>query len=517
MNKDHVFLNQYNAQIAFTLECFDRVIFKGYLQQLCYLAGVRKFVDYTLRIKRTEFMPWAKLQSERIITHAQKLAKAQNRPYEYLRGTQRKEAVAAGFLRTHPVAEGLVCVLRCLEHCPSFRLVQAQGRPDFAPARPPALVFYFYYLDPQLGLIHIRVPTLFPWTIQIAVNGHDHLAQQMVRAHMGFEQHDNAFVQIDHPDEAQQLADDFLDTLTPTRLRQLALDVLPPLGDVLTTMTPYWVIDQAEFSTDLVFHDPQELAAVYPRLVDHAVLHFKAPDILGFLGRRLYAHFDGEVLTDCKKDRREGVRVKHRMKGNWIKMYDKGGRMLRIETVINNPHEFKVRRKRQRDGQTVMAWVPMNKGVGNLYRYRHASQAANARYLQSLAAVQPSPAAAKDFLRLGEPCRHADRPYAGFNPARSADLTLFQILCQGHFLLNGLVNRDIRQQLFPAAADDPGQRRRASAATGRILKRLHVRGLLLKVPHSRRWHLSPRGRTLFTELLRAHHTLLNPIPYAIAA
>jgi len=517
MNKDHVFLKQYNAQIAFTLECFDRVIFKGYLQQLCYLDGVRQFVDYTLGIKRKDFMAWAKLQSDRIVAHAQQLAQAQHRPYAYLRGNQRKEAVAAGFLRTDPVAEGLVCVLRCLEHCPSFRLVHAQGRPDFAPACPPALVFYFYYLDPQLGLIHIRVPTLFPWTIQIAVNGHDHLAQQMVHAQMGFEQHDNAFVQLDEPAQAQTLADGFLDALTPTRLRQLALGVLPPLHAALTSMAHYWVIDQAEFSTDLVFHDPRQLAALYPRLVDHAALHLKAPDILGFLGRRLYARFDGEVLTDCKKDRREGVRIKHRMKGNWIKMYDKGGRMLRLETVINNPKEFKVRRRRIRDGHSVMVWVPMNKGVGNLYRYRQASQAANGRYLQALAAVQPAPQAAEDFRRLGESCRQAQRPYAGFNPARRADWALFQILCQGHYLLHGLVNADVRRQLFPAANDDPPQRRRASAATGRLLKRLHVRGLLLKIPHSRRWHLSPRGRTLFTELLRAHHTLLNPGPYAHAA
>jgi hypothetical protein len=517
MNKDHVFLQQYNSQIAFTLECFDRVILKGYLRQLSYPAGVRQFVDYTLRIKRKDFMPWAKAQSRRIDDHAKALAQNLNRPYIFLRGKQRKETVAGGILRTHAITEGLVCVLGCLEHCPSFRLIQAKGRPDFVPARPPALVFYFYYLDPTLGLIHIRVPTLFPWPIQIAVNGHDYLAQQMIRAKMGFEQHDNAFVQIDHPQKAQALAEGFLDALTPTRLRQLALKVLPPLDQVLTPMAHYWVIDQAECSTDLVFRDPQQLATLYPRLVDHAVLNFKAPDILGFLGRRLYARFDGEVLTDCKKDRLQGTRVKHRMKGNWIKMYDKGGRMLRIETVINNPHEFKVRRKRIRDGQSVMVWVPMNKGVGNLYRYRQACQAANDRYLQSLAAVKPAPTVAADFRRLGEPCRQADRPYAGFNPARSADLALFQILCQGHYLLHGLVNRDVRQQLFPAAAADPDQSRRASAATGRLLKRLHVRGLLLKVPHSRRWHLSPRGRTLFTELLRAHHTLLSPTPCANAA
>ena len=82
---------------------------------------------------------------------------------------QRKDTVAGGILRTHAIAEGLVCVLGYLEHCPSFRLVQAKGRPDFVWPRPPALD----YLDPALGLIHIRVPTLFPWPIKIAVNGHD--------------------------------------------------------------------------------------------------------------------------------------------------------------------------------------------------------------------------------------------------------------------------------------------------------------------------------------------------------
>ena len=38
-----------------------------------------------------------------------------------------------------------------------------------------------------------------------------------------------------------------------------------------------------------------------------------------------------------------GSRIKHRVKQNWLKMYDKAGLVLRIETVINNPNEFRVR------------------------------------------------------------------------------------------------------------------------------------------------------------------------------
>jgi hypothetical protein len=517
MDSTNAFLAKYTTRIDFTLDCFDRVIFKGHLSGLCFTDGLRRFVDFTLRIRRKDFMPWAKAQSQRIIEHAQALAVKENRPYLYLSGPHRKDQIVADLLRKHPLHEGLVCILRCVEHCPSFRLIHSKGRPDFAPARPPALVFYFYWLDPDLGLIHVRVPTLFPWAIQVAVNGHDSLARRMADARIGFVQEDNTFVELDDPKKAQALADHFVREDWPKRLRRLALCVLPQLKDVLADFEHYWVIDQAEYASDLVFCSRQKLAELYPRLLDHAVLNFQAPDILGFLGRRLHVCYDGEVLSDCKKDRIPGSRIKHRVRNNWIKMYDKRGRVLRIETVINNPSEFKVRRERRRGGEIVMVWAPMNKGVCNLYRYQQIGLAANGRYLAALAVVQPPPEALGDLHRLGESCQHAGRGYAGFNPARQRDLQLFQCLCHGEHLLNGFRNADIRQRLVGSKESDASQRRRRSAATGRILKRLHIRGLLVKVPHSRRWHLSQRGRELLSELLRAHHRFIGHVVANAAA
>jgi hypothetical protein len=517
MNTTHAFLVKYNGSIAGRLSCFDRVVFKGYLPGLTYLAGLRQFVDRDLGIRRIDFMPWAKEHSQAIVEHARTLAEKAGRPYVYLKGQQRKEKVAWDLLRSSRISEGLVCVLSCLEHCPSFRLKQAKGRPDFSPCRPPALVFYFYFLDADLGLLHIRVPTLFPWSIQIAVNGHDYLAQQMLHQGLGFTQEDNVFVELDDPVKAQQLADGFARENWPRRLTALTRGVLPPAPKALERWDHHWVIDQAEYSCDVLFHSKAALAELYPRLIDHAVLYFKAPDILGFLGRRLHTRFDGEVLTDCKKDRLPGMRIKHRVKTNWIKMYDKRALVLRIETVINDPKEFKVRRQRIRDGQRGMVWCPMNKGVANLYRYQEKAHAANDRYLAALANVHQPPAAAKDLHRLGQSCQHAGRSYAGFNPARSGDLSLFACLCQGAFLLNGFRNRDLRPTLFPSPTTDPHELRRRSAAVGRILKRLHVRGLVLKIPHSRRWHLSPRGQQLLTELLRAHHSFSRYPTHAIAA
>ena len=71
--------------------------------------------------------------------------------------------------------------------------------------------------------------------------------------------------------------------------------------------------------------------------------------------------------------------------------------MLRVETVINQPEAFKVRKRVQRIGKPVTEWVPMRKGVANLFRYRDVCLAANGRYLEALAVVDDPSAALKQL------------------------------------------------------------------------------------------------------------------------
>src|SRR5439155_9974415 len=163
----------------------------------------------------------------------------------------------------------------------------------------PQRVLYYYFLDPDFGLMHLRLQTWFPYTLQVYVNGHDWLARQLLQHHSGFVQNDNAFTQLDDPDLAQRLADRFCKLAWPTVLARWARQVNPLLGhDWLKGNDYYWVLDQAEYSTDVLFANRQALADLYPLLLNHAVLNFSAQDILTFLGRRLHPCFDGEVLTD---------------------------------------------------------------------------------------------------------------------------------------------------------------------------------------------------------------------------
>jgi len=107
------------------------------------------------------------------------------------------------------------------------------------------------------------------------------------------------------------------------------------------------------------------------------------------LGRKWHERFDGEVQTRYKSVREPGACIKHFMKRNWLKMYDKLGLLLRVETVINQPGEFKIlRERRHRDGRESLGWFAMCKGVGNLHHYQSQALACNQRYLDALAEVE---------------------------------------------------------------------------------------------------------------------------------
>jgi hypothetical protein len=158
---------------------------------------------------------------------------------------------------------------------------------------------------------------------------------------------------------------------------------------------------------------------LYRALLDYAVRTFTPKDILGFLGRKWDRRFDGEVHTHYENDRWFGTRIKHRMKSNWLKMYDKFGLILRVETVINSPKEFWVyRTRRHRDGTSSVGYYPMTKSVASLVDYQEQALACNRRYLDALAVVDDPTPAYPELRRLTEPKVVEGRSHAGFNPAR---------------------------------------------------------------------------------------------------
>jgi hypothetical protein len=199
-------------------------------------------------------------------------------------------------------------------------------------------------------------------------------------------------------------------------------------------------------------------------------------------------------------------------------MYDKHGSVLRIETIINHPYEFKIRRRGRRDGQQIIGWFPMAKGVANLYRYAEVSLAANARYLQALATVRDPTDAQQDLGKMGNAIRRNGRSYRGFNPIAKLDIALFAAVLRGEHFIMGFRNRDIRRQLFPKTKDALTVRRQGSRVS-RLLKLLHIHQFIAKIPRSRRWRITTKGHRILSTVLKLHYQdypklLMNQVAYA---
>lgn len=498
------FLVKFASLISWSLSCFDRVIFKGHLP-INRAEELQKFVDYVLKLRRCDFMEKTAPQwSERLVEHGKKFAQKYGRTYEYVQGDSDKDAWAKEQRDKHAVKEGLIGVLCVMETCSTFKLGRADKRPIFVAKKVPQRVLYYYFLDPRLGLMHVRLQTWAPFTCQIYVNGHDYLARKLTQQHIPFEQIDNCFTHLGDPQQAQRWASRFAKLPWPKILEKYARQVNPLLHKELKKLSHYWVTDQAEFATDVLFVGQHALAGLFVRLLEFALLTFTPKKVFAYLGRKWHERFDGEVQTRYRSQREPGTCVKHYMKNNWLKMYDKLGRMVRVETVINQPGEFKVFRACQhRDGTASTGWYPMRKGVGNLHHYQSHALACNQRYLEALAAVD-DPTPSYDALHaLTERQRQRGRSYAGFNPARQEETRLFAAVLAGDHIAQGFRNHDIRAALY-SAAKTVKQRRRQSAAVGRMLKRLHVRGLVAKVPRTRRWRLTANGRRVLGDTLHTY-------------
>jgi hypothetical protein len=261
------FAAKFAESIVTTLSCVDRLIFKGHLP----LGGDEQlnnqFVD-RLGIRRKDFLPQLEPLSERLVEHAKSAAVQEGAPYQYLQGQHSKEKLIDQTIRERKLTSGLIAVLCCLENCRTVKLRYGDGKPRLTFTRRPQRVLYYYFLDSEFGRVHVRIETWFPFTIQIYVNGHDWLARQLAKGRAGFVQQDNCFLELDDPAAAQRQADRFFSLAWKSRLHRWAKQVNPLLKEVpwLRGMQYRWVIDQFEYSTDVLFRSRQHLAEVPWRL-----------------------------------------------------------------------------------------------------------------------------------------------------------------------------------------------------------------------------------------------------------
>jgi hypothetical protein len=286
------FIARHADKITGVLSGFDRIICRGHLLPLCHEGGVHGFLARQ-GVLLKDFGRFVETVTAMIRDAAAGVVDARDRPIRYLESSQTsKEELARALLIEHPIRSGPICLLSTLEPCSSWQVWRSRERKhpqELRRRRTKCLHLYTYFLDPEFGFGHVRVQTWMPYQVQIYVNGREWLGRQLDRVRMSYRRADNCFPHLADPDRAQRIFDHMLDLPWRQLLDDLVRRANPALASIIDAVgaSYYWTFHQTEWASDVMFRDAEQLSALYPDLVRHALTNFSSEDIMRFLGKRL--------------------------------------------------------------------------------------------------------------------------------------------------------------------------------------------------------------------------------------
>jgi hypothetical protein len=518
------FILKFGSLIQGVISGADRLVIRGSLRSIQYGFGMMGYLWHK-QVPLTGFGKHAEQLTKQIKEASLAEAGRLQRPVQYLTSSKvDKKTLAEQIALRDGVENGLICVLSCVEPCLSFEVGPnaVKKKLELKHRLRKCLFLYHYWIHPLFGFMSARIQTWFPYQVQIYLNGREWLARQMSSAGVEYIRQENCFPWVADYARAQTLMDEQLKTEWPQQLRAIARQ-LNPLHEEIFAGFPaeyYWSVVESEWATDVGFRGGVELKRLFPRLVEHGMLHFSSADVMQFLGHRVTAqgqvhgNFDGELTTDLKR-RVAGARVKHRVDQNSVKMYDKAhraeGSVLRIEMTMNQEKVFRVYRSSEAEPEGEKKWRRMRRGLADLHRRGEVSQKVNERYLNALAGVDDSARLQEILEPLEERRQWKGRRLRALHPFSPEDGALLEIISGGEFMIRGVSNRDVRDRLFPSPAASAKEAKRRSALVSRKLRLLRAHGILHKIKGRNLYQVSEAGRTILTTFQIARHASANQL------
>jgi len=503
----------YKDKIMGAIKGLDRIRFRGTLRWLANEQGMKTFLG-TSGIRLKEFTEWAKKITADIRQRCDEQCHRQGIETQYLnRSGIDKEALARRIAQEHGISEGAICNFSVLEQCiaPKVKGNKAAQKLELRMMTTKCVHLYRYFDHPNYGFGHVRLQSWAPFNIFICLNGRHWLERQLQKGGIAYVKDGNCFPWIEDISKAQVLMNNQLTVNWSRLLGGLADDLCPGLNRILPFRPEYyWSADETEWATDIMFDSSQALEGLYPSLLHHAMHSSDSPSVMRYFGRRnislsgqIKSRAPQEVMSDYRRFY-EGVRIKHWQNHNSIKMYNKSGRILRIETTINNPRDFKVFRHPDDDQTRPASWQNMRKGVSDLHRRCEVSDQCNQRYADGLAAAKVQEKLKTVVSPACNRITRAGKKYRGLNPWQKQDYQMLTFLAKGDHALSGFRNKDLRRCLYPGSKHlSKTEQRKYSGRTTRRIKLLRVHGLIKKVVNENRYILTTKGNKFANALMNA--------------
>lgn len=483
--------------VTLEVECIDRMYMNVYVPTLQTPGGAAWFFRHV----RGNPVPSSALMAPMTRGFVQAIeAFAQEEGVDLIafkRG-ERKDDRTQQYLREWSGEEGVLYVGKIQEKA---RVMRTQSSTDAATGqRSTQLVaatampnaYYFYLYDDDFGPLFIKFCSYFPYNARLCINGHEYVKRQLDKRGIAYEALDNGILSCEDPETLRKICEEVTDSRIERLLRKWLRRLPHPFtAEDQSAGIRYDIsILQAEFSLTQVFDRPVQGRVFFEEVIRENLDMGRSDQVQLIFNRRITkrtpSRFRTRVITDGVVP---SLHIDY--KKTRIKQYFKEGRALRTETIINDAYDFEVGRR-----------------LGNLEKLKKLGLQANRRLL----CVQRL----SHDCTLGLEAVEALQAPAIVDGQRSAALrfgdrriqALMGALLAFSLLPGGFTNADLRARMAPLMGHSVEE-----WTSGRMtydLRRLRLRGLIARLPRSRKYRITKEGMRTALCYHRIYHRVLQP-------
>lgn len=351
-------------------------------------------------------------------------------------------------------------------------------------------VYYFYVLDAEFGPGFIKICSWFPYPAKIWLNGHEWAKRQADKAGIDYIELANGFASCDNPQRLQRICD----RLAPAHIVAFFerwMKLIPtPLSKADRRGGYWWELSmrQVEVSRTVVFDAPRRARAFFEAVVADNLDIGRPDEIKLIFDRQIRSNTKSEFATRVVTRGTE-VTVNAFYKHSRIKEYLKEGRALRIETVVNAPNDLGCQRR-----------------LINLPELQAKARAANRRLLEVQRAGQGCAIETALFERISQPSLEEGQRTGALRFGDPRAMALTGALCVALTATVGFTNKSLRASVSQLLG-----RPHSQAQMTYDLRRLRLKGLIVRVPHTNTYALTPEGIRATVFYTKLDHRLLHPL------
>ena len=490
------FYEHHKASIRFQYSCFDRILLHAALPLLIrpdrahgfftHHRNIYPVTKHVLHDISERYHQWVANQAERWSVEIL------NDP-----DGRREDIMAPYFKRAK--ADQIVAIIKAREPA---NILTSYGRDGHGwhldLVRRWVVQYNFYINDRDFGPMFIRMCPYFPFPARVCLNQHHWVAEQLRRRGVKFRQSENAFSSCGDPAVLQAVADSFS-----------AGHVIGRASKWLAYLTPFFTAEerkehncfhklyfsQVEYCQNLIFRRRAVLDALQQRLLD-ANRSIGQPDKLTILfGRRVSRSYRGRLQTTIEDRHLGSPVIRSYFRSSSAKQYVRDHKTLRTEPASNDVRDLGV-----------------NKAIENLPALRHRLQQIANNYLDVQQDILETFLDRGEFDRLSQPTvLENGKRVPGLKPAHPRLLALMQaILRFTHLAAGGLfTTTELHAQVAEALGKSTTEYKLGSLRYD--LSKLRAKGLVDRIPHSRKYHLTKVGYRLCVAYVKLFEKFYAPV------